>query len=277
VLSFANPRYVSFWMTLLIARLLGIPIFIHGQGLFRHTKPSWTHALVFRVLLRLATRYIAYNDFAARSLRGLTHHAKIAVLENFVTNDQPASPSERDYSQSGILFVGRLREKCELERLADAVVHRNALVSNEKISVKVIGGGELLDFYRDKYRNHPEIAFFGEIYAASRIGEIARSCFIGCHPGAAGLSVIHMMSLSLPPLVHDSFHLHMGPEPAYVIDGKTGFVFSRTDPTRTLEKIIDHVCRSRRDVAAVGENAYRFYCKLTDVSLADRLHEIMKL
>jgi hypothetical protein len=276
VLSFANPRYLSFWMTLITARLLGIPVFTHGQGLFRHVKPFWTHALVFRVMLQLATRYIAYNDFAARSLKGLTRQDKIAVLENFVTNDQPTSPSERDYSQNGILFVGRLREKCELERLADAVIRRNAVASNEKLSVKVIGGGELLDFYRGKYCNDPEIAFFGEVYAASRIREIAHACFIGCHPGAAGLSVIHMMSLSLPPVVHDSFHLHMGPEPAYVVEGETGFVFSRTDPNRTLEKTIDHACRSRRDVAAVGENAYRFYRELTNVSLADRLHETMQ-
>jgi glycosyltransferase involved in cell wall biosynthesis len=276
VFSFANPRFLSFWTTLITARLLGIPVFTHGQGLFRYIKPHWAHALVFRVLLRLATRYVAYNDFAARSLRRLTRHNKIAVLENFVTNDHPTLPSERDYLQNGILYIGRLRENCDLERLADAVIRRNSVASNEKLSVKVIGGGEMLDFYQDKYRNYPEIVFFGEVYASSRIREIASACFIGCHPGAAGLSVTHMMSLSLPPIVHDSFHLHMGPEPAYVVQGKTGFLFSLTDPNRTLEETIDRACNSRRDVAAVGKSTYHFYRELTSVSLADRLKTIIQ-
>jgi glycosyltransferase involved in cell wall biosynthesis len=276
VFSFANPRYLSFWMLLISARVLGIPFFTHGQGLFRHVRPLWRHTLVFRAMLQLATRYVAYNDFAARSLKNLARHDKIAVLENFVTNEYPTPPSERDYLQNGILFIGRLREKCNLEQLADAVTLRNSLASNEKLSVKVIGGGDLLEFYRDKYRNQPEIVFFGEVYAARRIREIASTCFIGCYPGAAGLSVIHMMSLSLPPVVHDSFHLHMGPEPAYVVDGKTGFLFSCTDPKRTLEATIDRASRSRRDVAAVGENAYCFYRELTSVSLADRLQGIIQ-
>jgi hypothetical protein len=84
------------------------------------------------------------------------------------------------------------------------------------------------------------------------------------------------MSLSLATLVHDRLDQHMGPEPAYVVDGETGFHFSMTDPARSLRAVIERVAESRELAAAVGANAYRFYSELSRVRLADRMLEAMQ-
>jgi glycosyltransferase involved in cell wall biosynthesis len=276
IVCFANPRYVSFWALLAYARALGVPVYAYGQGLFRHRRPNCLHRAVFLLMLRLSQRYFAYNAFAAASLDGIAPPDKVVALENFFVNPCPASPQERDYHANGILFIGRLRPGCELERLADAVIDYNRQRPAKPLQVRVIGAGQLFSNYRELYRAHPEIVFLGARYTAEEIRELARTCFVACYPGAAGLSVVHSMSLSLATLVHDRLDQHMGPEPAYVVDGETGFHFSMTDPARSLRAVIERVAESRELAAAVGANAYRFYSELSRVRLADRMLEAMQ-
>lgn len=276
IVCFANPRYLSFWALALVAQVLRIPFYAHGQGLFRRPNPGKLRRIMFRAMLARCTGYLAYNAFAARSLQGLSTRDNVAALENFFVNPCATPSHERDYEQNGVLFIGRLRPGCELERLADAIIAYNLAPTHGPLRVKVIGGGQLLSHYRNRYRAHPEIELLGEIYACAEIRDVSLTCFAGCYPGMAGLSIVHMMSMSLPAIVNERLELHMGPEPAYVVDGETGFHFSQTDPARSLERVIARLAGSRQTVAAVGANAYRFYQALSRVRLADRMLEAMR-
>src|SRR6266704_5907008 len=67
IIIFGNPRYLSFWMTLLWGKLLGIPTYAHGHGLFKKHKISLLYRLMVTVLLRLISSYICYAPIVRQS------------------------------------------------------------------------------------------------------------------------------------------------------------------------------------------------------------------
>ncbi len=64
---FANVRYLSFWTTLLLARLHGIHLYAHGVGFFKRRRIGLIRRLMMSVVLRLVTSYIAYAPIVRES------------------------------------------------------------------------------------------------------------------------------------------------------------------------------------------------------------------
>ena len=85
--------------------------------------------------------------------------------------------------------------------------------------------------------------------------------------------MLHYMSLSLVPVVHSSLHLHMGPEPSYVVDGVTGVTFERQDAS-SLRVVIERLSGNQGEVERIQRAAYERSVELTKPSLGERLENI---
>jgi glycosyltransferase involved in cell wall biosynthesis len=269
----ADPRYLSFWTTLVVAKLLGIPAHAHGHGIYRKTRISMLYRLMMTALLRLSTTYICYAPIVRDSFvqHGFDAH-KLRVAHNSLTNVCTVKPEDKDGDETGVLFVGRLREDSNVEMLFRVV--RRLHDDGVPLSLHVIGSGERESQLKSEARGSSSVVFHGEIYDPERVREISRHCGLGCYPGNAGLSVIHLMSLSLPVVTHDNMRTQ-GPEPSFIRDGENGILFDHCNPAESLYQAIKRLALDRRGLAAMQRESYATFEELVNPPLAERLWSIV--
>jgi glycosyltransferase involved in cell wall biosynthesis len=271
----ANPRYLTFWMILLWAKVLGIPAYVHGHGFYNRGRIGVSYRLMMMALLKLVTSYICYAPLVRQAFldNGFSGE-KLTVAHNSMTNRFPVLPGEKRGTESGVLFIGRLRRESGLDllvRVVDRIRREDAL----PLLVHVVGDGEEGDALRAKARDYPWVVFHGGLYDAKQIRKVSLDCFAGCYPGKAGLSVVHMMSLSLPVITHDNLRAH-GPEPSFIRDGVSGWLYDHANPEPSLYQAVRSLASDPAKVAAMRQNAFDDYQSLAHPSLAERLWAIMR-
>jgi glycosyltransferase involved in cell wall biosynthesis len=273
----ANPRYLSFWAVLILARLLSIPVFAHGQGLYRKRGLSLGLRVAYTALVRLATAYVCYTEASRQSFQRLGFGPatlnKLRVAENSLSLSATLPPQERTGNERGILFVGRLRAGNGLPMLL-AVCEK--LREKHPVELHIVGGGEEEATVREACADKDWVHLHGLIYDQARIRDISKECLVGCYPGDAGLSVLHYMSLSLPPVAHNDLPGHMGPEPSYIEDGVNGFLYDAANREADLGRVLNSIFEAPEALAPVREAAYATYEKVSFPSLAQRFMTIFK-
>lgn len=281
----ANPRYLTFWLALLWARALGIPVYAHGHGFYRRARIAASYRLMIATILKLVTVYICYAPIVRQAfLDNGFSPGKLAVAPNSLRNRFPVAPREKeererddkkkDRSARGILFIGRLRRASRLDRLL-RVIDRLRREDGLDLTLHIIGEGEEAAMLKAQARGSSWAVFHGGIYDAARIREISLDCFAGCYPGNAGLSVVHMMSLSLPVITHDNWRAH-GPEPSFIRDGVSGWLFDDTDPEASLYRALRALASDPAKVAEMRCHAFADYQALANPSLAERIWTIIR-
>jgi glycosyltransferase involved in cell wall biosynthesis len=276
VLIFADVRYLSLWLALIAGRVMHVPVLIHGQGLYRHKSAGMLRTVCYRLAVALAVRYVCYTEASRRSLEDIgCPIGKLVVANNSLTVSCGVEPAAKTGTENGVLFIGRLREGSEIEPLIDVVGQLHG--EGYDISLHVIGDGEHGAQLKRKYGDRSYVIWYGAVFDDDAIATISRRCRVGCYPGSAGLSVVHMFALSLPPIVHDRLPLHMGPEPGYVEDGRTGFFFGRDGGTDALAATLRRIwAMPPEEMRAAAAAAHAVYCQLNSPTLGHQLAEIVE-
>lgn len=269
----ANPRALSTWAALLLGRLLAIPCHGHGQGFYDKPAPPRWLVLAYRAMLALMHRYIAYSESGAESLRRAGVQGPMAVADNSLELDATTAPAEKTGAETGVLFLGRLREGHRLDLLIEALREARAR-TGLPLQLHVVGDGADAAALRQRHAGTRWLHWHGGRYSHAEVRDIARACRVGCYPGDAGLSVVHYMGLSLVPVVHDRLDLHMGPEPSYVIDGDTGRRFDHADPLASLTGVLVDLFTTA-DCAALAARAHARYRALNEPPLGSRIARIL--
>jgi glycosyltransferase involved in cell wall biosynthesis len=274
VLIFANPRYLSFWTTLVVARLCGISVYAHGHGVYKKSRTDVLYRLMVKLMLRLVTSYIAYapsvrESFAAHGFSD----RKVSVADNSMKVEFTVLPQEKTGKEHGILFIGRLRSDCNLSLLF-RVVRRLREEDGLALTVHIVGSGERASQLREECESNPSIHWHGELYDQEEIRELSLDCFLGCYPGNAGLSVVHMMALSLPVVTHDNLSQH-GPEVTFIQDGIHGAFYDQAEPEESLYRKLKMLATQPATVAQMQHAAFARYQDLVTPSLAERLWAIV--
>ncbi|MGI4815684.1 MAG: glycosyltransferase [Janthinobacterium lividum] len=276
VLTFANPRYLTFWLNAWICMLFGIDFIAHGQGLFRHEKPSLFTRTAFRLLLWHVHYYICYNTFCLESTEPWVGQAKskLRKVENSVTNLFPVVAEQKNYHCNGILFIGRQRDAESLISLI-ATVERIRNSDGVDLTLNIIGasGDALSNLLR---RPLPLwVRAYGTVYDQEEIARISVDCFCACYPGNAGLSVVHYMSLSLAPIVHKNMRDHQGPEPAIVDHMVNGILFDPKSDCIGMESAIHALVMNRELAKELGTAAFERYRVLETTPLGEQFVNIL--
>jgi glycosyltransferase involved in cell wall biosynthesis len=192
-----------------------------------------------------------------------------------LNNAFPITPEQKSGNEKGILFIGRLRSGCHLELLI-STVRRLHNLGYSSITLHIIGDGPQAEHIQQMANGADWINFHGEIYSQELVSNISRKCMFGCYPGNAGLSIVHMMSLSLPPITHDDLQAHEGPEPSYISSGTNGLLFDSNNPEDGLLCALQAVINQPEYLKNLQTNAYASYERLTDPSLALRFINIVE-
>jgi glycosyltransferase involved in cell wall biosynthesis len=235
-------------------------------------------------MLKFVTVYICYAPIVRQAFLDTGFSGeKLAVAHNSLINRVLVTPREKDErvkqqpgknaSANGILFIGRLRRESRIDRLL-RVIDRIRREDGFDLTLHIIGEGEESAMLKAQARGSSWAVFHGGIYDAARIREISLDCFAGCYPGNAGLSVVHMMSLSLPVITHDNWRQH-GPEPSFIRDGVSGWLFDHTDPDSSLYRAIRALASDPAKVAEMRRHAFADYQALAYPSLAERIWAII--
>jgi glycosyltransferase involved in cell wall biosynthesis len=270
----ANPRYLTFWIALLWARALGIPVHAHGHGFYRRASVGAAYRLMMTAMLKLVTSYICYAPMVRQAfLDNGFSGGKLVVAHNSLINRFPVLPREKMGTEPGILFIGRLRRESCLHLLV-RVIERIRREDGWLLRLHVVGDGEEADALRAEAQHYPWVVFHGGLYDAEQIRKVSLECFAGCYPGTAGLSVVHMMSLSLPVITHNNLRAH-GPEPSFIRDGVSGWLYDHRDPEQSLYRAVRALASDPVKVAEMQQNAFADYQSLASPSLAERLWEII--
>jgi glycosyltransferase involved in cell wall biosynthesis len=275
IIHWVNPRYLSFWTTLMWGRLLGIPVYGHGHGVYKKQRISWAYRQMMRLLLKLVASYICYAPFVRESfVRQGFDGRKLSVADNSAINTCPVRPEEKTGTERGVLFMGRLRAGCNVSLLIRAI-ERIRNTDGVPVTLQVIGTGDEQEALRTEAAARPWVTLHGELYDAGRIREISRDCAVGCYPGNAGLSVVHLMSLSLPVITHDDLPGHSGPEPSFVRNGVSGVLYDHRRPEEALYNALRGLIGDPAALHRMRSAAFLDYEELVHPTLASRLWAIL--
>jgi glycosyltransferase involved in cell wall biosynthesis len=275
ILSYGNLNNIALWLLLLKSSLFtGQKVILHGQGLYNGA--GFVKRLMYKAALSLADAYVCYNAFSRdETIKVLPlfkmklHYASNTLFLNTSLSEKELTDNSE---RKDILYVGRLRNDCGLDLLIEALQQLKSN-SNNNIRLKVIGEGELFEEYKKKYCRYNNIVFLGAIYEEEEILKVSKTCFCGIYPGDAGLSVVHYMSMGLPIIVHDSFNLHMGPEPAYVKEGQCGVFFERNNALSMARAIDDLVNLDAWD--SLAKNSLNKYKELNGESVVNAFSNVI--
>jgi glycosyltransferase involved in cell wall biosynthesis len=224
-------------------------------------------------MLRVSSGYIAYAPIVRESL--LAHgfsDEKVIVAPNTEVNSIPVRPEEKTGSERGVLFLGRLRKGCRVNLLIRAL---KKLREEERLplTLNIVGSGEEEEPLRREAAHFSWVTWHGGVYDPLHIRKISLDCFVGCYPGNAGLSVVHLLSLSLPVVIHDDRSCQ-GPEASFVQTGVSGLVYDHTKPQESLYQALKSLAQDPRTLAKMQQSTFEEYQTLTNPSLAERLSSI---
>lgn len=267
-----DSRASTFWLLLLIAKIVGIPSFWHTQGLYNkeHLKSYSIYKHAFKVVAWLSNGLICYTKTVREGLlRAGISPTKLTTMDNTIRNTHALSPEEKPSAGNSGLYIGRLREGCNLSLLFEAMA---ILKSNGKaVSLHLIGDGDLRCSLEQSAKSLGlDVTFYGALYDDNEITNISKCCSFGVYPGDAGLSIIHYMSLSLVPIAHGSPELHMGPEPGMLRNRENSLLFERGNAVR-LASAIEEVCEDPRLANRIRRRAFDEYKELAAVSMESKL------
>ncbi len=256
-----------------LAWLLGIPILVHGQALFKKTNPSFVDFLIASFWLSLSRTYIVYSTigldgpFSWPFLR-----KKVVVIPNRFESIQ--SLGLREYlpnfssfnglpSTLRLLFIGRNRPDSRLDLAVSAV--RFLSSQGFYIHLDVVGptltSDELVTYHGPQF--------------AEEIITIASFSHVGIYPGAAGLSILHYMALGLCPLVHGDIRSHSGPEPSYIQDGVSGLFFVK-DSLTSLTAMLRKLSLDPSLLSVLRRNAFSKAQSLHENSYSYEIYSVIK-
>lgn len=277
ILIGSTIKNINYWILLFLAKLFRIKIFSRGQGLFKVQNITIFHKFFFKTIISLSYKYICYTQSVLESIENLTERKdKLEIDYNYQYNQFALSSENKTGDENDIMFVGRLREGSGLKILIQSVENLRQIYPKTKLHI--IGGGQNQDNLIKIIKNKDWIHYYGIIYDDQKIQEISKSCKFSCFPGAAGLSVVHMMSYSLPILTHYEMKKHQGPEPSYIKNNFNGWFYGKMfDQSSLNEKLIKIFSLSKDRMKSMQNNAYQTFLDLSTPPFHIRLLKILEV
>lgn len=273
ILACGGPRDISYLILLVACRLLSIKVYSHSQGLYKKDRPGFFIKKIYRFLVVFSDYFICYAPICEKAMLDIgVNKEKLVTMKNSLKITKTVFPQEKE-GNKGVMFIGRLREETGLEDLIRAI----SILEDEgqNINLHVVGGGEMYNYFFEKYNNKNNIFWYGSLHDHEKMAQISKKCDVGCYPGNAGLSVVHMFGLSLPVITHSRLREHMGPEPSYIESGKNGLFYDR-DKKGLVGTLRDYFNLSDHDKFNLRKGAFDTYQNLNCPSLGERLSNFIK-
>lgn len=271
---FSDVRYTSSLLLLVLGRLIGVPIVLHGQGLVKQSKRAFSRKLLLSIWLLFCKKYVAYAEVCRQSMKDLPGFAKkVVTIENRFESG-PTVPIDLSQTSKSLLFVGRLRDGSNLGMLIQCLNKLN-LNAVDPVVLEIVGNGPLMAQLRNSFDDCEWIKWHGEITDENAIGEVASRCQFGVYPGRAGLSVLTYLKYGLPVICAGRMEYHMGPEPSMLKEGYNAQFFDAESESSLGDTIRKSFDLSPEERLRFRENAYQSYQDLHRKSYGEEMAEVI--
>lgn len=224
------------WIFGLLARLIGIKVFLWSHGL-RGVESKFLIAAKRFMTHLLDANWLVYGEYQRKvMIKCGFKKTKVSVIYNSIGEiDNSCKVVSFGGETIQLLFVGRLVPGKQVGNLIRAVQEANMNGSN--IKLKIVGdGSEKLKLVNMVNRDE-KFSFEGAIYSKTELGRIFCSCDYLVSYGNVGLNAIHAMSYGLPVVTHDN-PIYQNPEFEAIVEKKTGYLFKRNN----IKSLVDVLC-----------------------------------
>lgn len=255
LISLGTIYSLTSWVSLLTAKLLGIPRIVWGHGLLEEEKGlKW---YVRKKFYNLADAQLLYGNYAKKLLiaKGFAEEKLFVVynsldfdsqveIEKEITQAQVDRFKEENnipHASKLLVFTGRLQPVKKLDQLIEATaqLNKNGLDTH----LAFIGDGQQREFLEqlatDK-KIRDKVHFLGASYDEAFIGLVFKASDLCIIPSGAGLTIMHAMVYGTPVLLSDNLAQHF-PEWEAVEEGKTGFYYKTDDITDMVSKAAEYL------------------------------------
>jgi glycosyltransferase involved in cell wall biosynthesis len=229
-------------------------------SLFGCTEAWYWHK---RKLSRITDRFISPSAFLKTKMTEAGYSpAQIDVLPNFMPHSLMPSVEKEYY----YCYVGRLSEEKGVDRLLEAALQFSC-------TLKVIGGGPLLEAYQKKYASG-KIEFYGHIPPDEVYGIVRKALFIVL-PSVwyenNPFSAIEALCMGTPVL-----GARIGGIPELIEEGKNGYLFTPGDINELKEKI-GYCMKKKKNMFDYKNIAAQAYNKFAPDTFYNKLMNIYSL
>jgi glycosyltransferase involved in cell wall biosynthesis len=250
IIYLANPRFLTTWLSALLARLSGKRILFWAHG--------WTHldsrlrASCKRLFFGLSDGLLLYGHYArARGVAAGFEPSRLYVIYNSLDYSKQSevrngiSPALIDELRQSMfpgsaapiaVHVGRLTSGTRLDLLLQA--QRLLRERGHEVNVAIMGDGVLANSLKNYAKeNRLPVAFLAECYDETQLGLLFRSAAVCVAPGKVGLTAMHSLAYGTPVITHSCREKQM-PEFEAVLPGRTGSLFEDGDVESLAECIL---------------------------------------
>ena len=275
----SDIKNITWYITIYLCKKNKIPCFIWGHGVYKKNLNNIFIFLFYKTIFKFyehfIVKYICYNNLVKNSLMKIGYNPKkLIVINNTLEKNRNFKNNfKKRYDKNEILFVGRLRDKNNLELLFNAL----SILKKNKTNLKlnVVGSGIFLKKLKEICKKDKiDVIFHGENYNSQKIKKIADNCFVGVYPGNSGLSIVDFFYYGLPVIVHDDFKSHMGPEPYYVKNNYNGLLFKKLSAI-SLSKKIYTIYKNKKLIKKLSKGSYETFSHLNKKKISTRLEELI--
>lgn len=266
IVYLGDPHYLSTWIGVPIARLLGRRVLFWTHG-WRRSKARPLGRQFRNIFYRMANSLLVYSERGRRLGIGFGYPAdRIDVVYNSLDADRAAAvfaaieaEPARDRPQALfteqdrplLICTARLTEACRFDLLVDAAAR--LAEAGAPVNVLLVGDGPERERLRTRAKAQGvETHFFGACYDEEVLGRMLYHADLTVSPGKVGLTALHSLTYGTPVITHDNLDEQM-PEVEVVTEGRTGALF-RQDDVQDLTDTIASWLAAGHDRAAIRQS-----------------------
>ncbi|SDL40214.1 glycosyltransferase [Kriegella aquimaris] len=263
----SSPYYLSNWIVLILAKILGKKTYAWTHGI--KGSSSKKQMILQKNFYRLFDKIFLYGDQGQRLMieQGFDKD-KLVLLYNsldykkqlVVRNKLKPSDVYKKYFNNDfpvLIYIGRIQTSKKVNLLVEALKN----LREKDIPCNLVVVGEDIDDNDipklvKKYNIDKNVWFYGPCYKEELIGPLLYNADVCVSPGLIGLTAIHSLTYGTPVITSDNFYGH-GPEFEAIKPGLTGDFFEEGNLDDLVLKINNWINLDKSSRNKTRLEAYR--------------------
>jgi glycosyltransferase involved in cell wall biosynthesis len=264
---YGDPFYLSNWIIMILARIMGKKTYIWTHGLYQEL--NWKSKNINLTFYRLATKILLYGDYSKNVMvkmgfkenkllciyNSLDYEKQLSFRKKLETSKLFGNYFNNEYPV--IIYIGRIQKRKKVEYILKAMSNLNSegvyvnliVVGEDNENVDLISLAKILNLQN-------LIWLYGPCYNEEILSQLIYNSDVCVSPGNIGLTAMHTLCYGTPAITHSNFQNQM-PEFEAIIPGITGDFFIEDDIDDLALKIrawinLDNISRDK-----VRKNCFR--------------------
>ena len=235
----SSPYYVSNWVILILAKIMGKKVFVWTHGMKGGEKGKTK--FLSKTFYKLCHKILLYGELSQTNMvkEGFKKEKLLLIYNSLnydyqieVRKDLKKTNIYQDYFKNNypvIVYIGRIQKSKKLDLLVKAANKLNleGITCNLTFIGKSVENNEIESLVQE-LNIQDKVWFYGPSYNEKEIGNLLFNAKVCVSPGPVGLTAIHAATFGLPIISNNDFQNQM-PEYEVIKDGVSGNFYKAGD------------------------------------------------